>query len=94
MFRLPERVRVAVRAVVAAEPVQQGVRVLLRALQLRAAGHLRELPHVSLLCRHHHPRRAPKVPLTPPRRPPAGDEQEQERQPTPLHCVRRVSDEQ
>ena len=94
MFRLPERVRVAVRAVVAAEPVQQGVRVLLRALQLRAAGHLRELPHVSLLCRHHHPRRPPKVPLTPPRRPPAGDEQEQERQPTPLHCVRRVSDEQ
>ena len=66
VFRLPERVRVAVRAVVAAEPVKQGVRVLLRALQLRAAGHLRELPHVPLLRRHHHPRRPPKVPLTPP----------------------------
>jgi hypothetical protein len=53
-----------VRAVVAAEPVREGVRVLLRALPLRAAGHRREPPRVPLLRRHHHPRRAPQVPLT------------------------------
>ncbi|ONM12192.1 Gibberellin-regulated protein 2 [Zea mays] len=54
--RLRERVRGAVRAVVAVEPVPEGVRVLLRPLQLRAAGHRREPRRLPLLRRHHHPR--------------------------------------
>lgn len=62
--RLRERVRGAVRAVVAVEPVPEGVRVLLRPLQLRAAGHRREPRRLPLLRRHHHPRRPPQVPLT------------------------------
>lgn len=64
-FRLRERVRGAVLGVVAAEPVPEGVRVLLCALPLRAAGHRRQPPHVPLLRRHHHPRRPPQVPLIP-----------------------------
>lgn len=64
LHRLRERVRGAVRAVVAVEPVPEGVRVLLRPLQLRAAGHRREPRRLPLLRRHHHPRRPPQVPLT------------------------------
>lgn len=61
--RLRGEVRVPVQQVGAAEDVPEGMRHLLPALRLRAAGHLRQRERLPLLRQHDHPQRPPQVPL-------------------------------